>query len=380
MKFFWYKDEIIQLYLKAKLKNLLISDHNFGSRGYQLLHRINLSFSKNPWGVLHDTTDHVKHHFNIITKTNYQYQSNASDFGSVCMQTARQILDLTDRNIAVMWSGGIDSTSALVACLQSMPLDRLIVVCTPQSVKEFPSFFHEKIENRVKIMTPRQWSDNYRDFFTVTGDGGDTVWGTLDESFYLKYRSRLNDPWQDQIDQNLVWDLDFVHEFCDWSGTDIKSWLHLRVWFYLCCKWQDKCAKVFYLHQNLTDRDAVAFYDVNQLFKSWTMNNLDKIIGNTWQEYKIPAKEFIYQYHADRDYLLYKSKVDSVDINIRLRSRAIWQRWMRVAIPESYDAIQLSSWPIIDYSEFEKINDRYGLIPTEFLSEDYKPVDYRLLS
>lgn len=363
MKFFWYKDEIVSLYVKAKFRNPSLTDHSLGSQQHKWLHAINLCFSKRPWGLLHDITDHVPHHFNIVTKTKYQPQSEQVDWSELCTQAAVKIASSTDRPIAVMWSGGIDSTSALVAFMMSVPLARLSVVCTPESINEFPSFYHDQIQGKIKILTPQQWSDHYKEFFMVTGDGGDTVWGALDESFYTKYQDKLHRPWQDCIDRNIVANIDFVEEFCSWSGIEIKSILDLRVWFYLCCKWQDKCAKVFWLHQSLTDQDAVAFYDVIPGFKNWTMNNLDQIIGDSWQQYKVPAKQFIHRYHRDQNYLDYKTKWDSLYLNIRLKSANIWDRWMRLALPENYASIQLSTWPIIDYQEFENINRKWQLIP-----------------
>lgn len=368
MKFLWYHDRIISNYLRAKFKKPGITEHEFGNKSYQQLNRINRCFSSQPWGMLHDITNHVPHPFDIVTKNSYQPSSQSKTFGEICIDTAAKIANSTDRQIAVSWSGGIDSTVALVALLQTVEHDRITVVCNRASIDEFPSFYQDKIQNQLKTMSLVELSSHYKDFFTVSGDGGDTVWGVIDDSFWAKNQHVLNHRWQDVIDQSLV-DMDFVEEFCSWSGTEINSWLDLRVWFYLCCKWQDKCMRPYYLRQDLTDSDTIAFYDVDRSFQNWTMNNLDRIIGATWQDYKIPAKEFIYQYHPDVDYLKNKSKVGSFTIDRDLTST--YETYTRIVVTDSFYSPRLPSWPFIDYAEFEDFNDQYQLIPHNLLA--YNP-------
>jgi hypothetical protein len=366
MNFFWYHDRIIQQYLRAKFKNPIMTEHQFGDISYQKLHQINCCFSSRPWGMLHDISNHVPHPFNIVTKNPYCYSKQNKNFGEICMETAVKIANTTDRPIAVTWSGGIDSTAALVALMQTVELNRITVVCNNNSIDEFPSFYKNKIENRVNVISLTELSDRYGDFFTVSGDGGDTVWAVIDESFWKNNQHKIHLPWQDCIDRTIIDDIDFVENFCSWSGVEIKSWLHLRTWFYLCCKWQDKCMRPYALRQDVTDKDTVAFYDLDTAFQNWTMNNLDKIIGTTWQDYKIPAKEFIHQYHQDSDYLQNKSKVNSFSIDLDLDSK--YQTHTRIAVSEHFLGPRLPSWPFIDYADIEDFNDQDGLIPRSIIT------------
>jgi hypothetical protein len=361
MNFFWYHDRLIQQYLRAKFKNPSLTEHQFGNESYQKLHQINCCFSSRPWGMLHDISNHVHHPFNIVTKNPYQYTTQNKNFGELCIETAVKIANITDRPIAVAWSGGIDSTAALVALMQTVDLNRITVVCNNNSIDEFPSFYKNKIENRVNVISLTELSNRYYDFFTVSGDGGDTVWAVIDESFWINNQHKIQLPWQDCIDRTIIDDMDFVEDFCSWSGVEIKSWLDLRTWFYLCCKWQDKCMRPYYLRQDVTDKDTVAFYGLDSSFQNWTMNNLEKIIGTTWQDYKIPAKEFIHQYHQDSDYLQNKSKVNSFSIELDLNST--YHTYTRIAVSEYFSGPRLPSWPFIDYAEIEDFNDRDGLIP-----------------
>lgn len=368
MSFYWYSDRIFQHYLQAKFKNSVKTEHDFGSDNYQKLHQINRCFSSSPWGMLHDISNHVAHPFDVKTKTAYQFRTETRSFGDVCLHTAGKISSMTDRPIAVSWSGGIDSTAALVALLQIVPVDRLTVVCTKNSIEEFPSFYHHKIKDRLRVVDPGFLALHFRDFFAVSGDGGDTVWGVIDDSFWSAHSKNINDPWQHCIDRAIMPDMDFVEEFCSWSGTDITSWLDLRTWFYLCCKWQDKCMRPYYLRHGLTPRDTIAFYDFDT-FQHWTMNNRDKIIGHTWQDYKVPAKEFIFQYHNDIDYLRNKSKENSI-LNPDLMIKSNYECYSRIAVREDFWDYKLPSWPFVDYAELEDFNDECKLIPLHLLQAE----------
>lgn len=377
MSFFWFNDTIFKSYLRAKYKNDHITEHDFGDLNYPKLHKLNQCFSSRPWGLQHDISNHIPHPFDIKTKTAYEFSNEPRTFGDVCLDTAQIISRMTDRIIAVFWSGGIDSTTALVALLQTIPMQQLVVVCNQASIDEFPSFYEHKIKDRVKVISPRLYLQHYRDFFSVTGDGGDTVWGVIDETFWQSNSHKINLPWQDCIDQSVLPDIDFVQEFCTWSGKEIKSWLELRVWFYLCCKWQDKCMRPYYLRCNVSPKDIVPFYDIDRSFQNWTMNNLDLIIGKRWVDYKIPAKEFILRYHNDADYLRYKSKVGSIYFDFyncdNGQTRTEWptldlQSHYRIAVHEDFVDFPLSSWPFVDYAEIEDFNDQFGLIPSRILS------------
>lgn len=367
MKFYWFDDRKVRLYLRIKFSNVSITEHDLGSAAYKKLHAINRCFSSQPWGVQQDITNHVPHHFNIKTKNEYRYQLETRSFGEICLDVAHKIAEHTDRPLAVYWSGGIDSTAVLVAIMQTVDTHRLFVVCNQASINEFPSFYEHKIKNRVRTISPSDMAQTYSNYFSVSGDGGDTVWAVMDDSFWERDHLKIHTPWQDCIDRNIMDDFDFIEEFCSWSGVDINTWLDLRAWFYLCCKWQDKCMRPYWLRQDITAYDASAFYDFDTSFLGWTMNNLDKMIGARWTDYKVPAKQFIYQYHNDNDYLQNKSKVDSIHLNSTLQTKANYMDYMRLAVTEKFTGPKLPSWPFFDCAEFEDFNDEWNLIPRDML-------------
>lgn len=366
MKFYWYSDGYLETYIQNKRDSLLASQYNFGDPRYKKLHQINKIFSPAPWGMLHDISNNVSHPFNVITENKYSYRLCDKNFKEVCLDVAKQIVDSTDRKISVNWSGGIDSTVALVSMLQTVPSDQLVVVCDQNSIDEYPTFYHDVIKNKIETISLATWFDRAPEFFSVSGDAGDTVWAIIDDTFWNNHHDSLNKNWRAWAKSDMI-DFEFIEEFCSWSGVNINSVLELRTWFYLCCKWQDKATKIYRDRPRLTRSDAVGFYNYNNDFQIWTMNNLDKIVGPRWTDYKMPAKKFIYDYHDDKDYLYNKTKMDSPSIVYRSSLWQIKNNANKFAIDHTYHSHCLPSWPFVDQVQFEDWNDQHQLIPHNIL-------------
>jgi hypothetical protein len=367
MSWLWYNDEMIQCYLRDKRQTPKLIEHDLGHPYAKKLYAINQLFSTNPKGMLHDISGHVPHVLNVVTQGAYQYYLETRSFGQICLDTAENIAKHTDLPLAVNWSGGIDSTSALVAILQTVPWDRITVVCTAKSIKEYPEFYKDIVEPHLKTIDPTAWLNTFCDYFTISGDAGDTVWATIDDSFYQSQHQNINLHWANWIDQTVMPDLEFVEEFCSWSQVDIKSVLDLRTWFYLCCKWQDKAMNFFINSPGITNKNGCPFYDFDNSFRAWTMNNLDKIIGNSWNQYKMPAKEFIYKFHACNNYLQNKTKKDSIDLNRSIQHWQLTNQQCNFDIDDQYQAYSLPSSPFLDMYQFQDFNQVHNLVPEQYL-------------
>lgn len=366
MKYYWYDDKYIKKYIQTKFSIPNIDESYCGSVEYKKLYQINRIFSNSPWGMLHDSTNHVAHPFNIQTKVKYKYRSCEKTFEQVCIDVAKKIVSGTDKPFAILWSGGIDSTAALVSMLQTADHSKITVVCNHKSIKEAPHFYQDVIQGQIKTIPIHEWCCQAEDFFTISGDAGDTVWGVLDDSFWESHSESIHQPWKQYVSPNNV-DIDFVDEFCSWSGTDINTLVDLRTWFYLCCKWQDKSMRAYEKRPGLSNINATGFYDYGDSFQVWTMNNLDKIIGNKWNEYKLPAKKFIHQFYKDDDYLQNKTKEVSVSIETPCNLWALQNKKSQVVIDSNFKSYDIENWPFVDFVEFENWNDQHHLIPSELL-------------
>ena len=367
MSFLWYDSQLIQAYLEDKRQCPGLTENDLGHPYSKKFYKLNQLFSPEPLGMIHDISGHVPHPLNVITRNPYEYYNETRTFGQVCLDTAKKIADHTDRPLIVTWSGGIDSTSVLVAMLQTVPWDRITVVCSQRSINEYPELYKDIIKPHLKTIDFSTWFSTFQDYFTVSGDAGDTVWAVIDNDFYQGHHESRNRLWSDWIDQKIMPDLEFVEEFRNWSQVNIKTVLDLRAWFYLCCKWQDKSMKFFTDCPGMTDLTGSPFYDFDNSFRAWTMNNLDKIIADSWKQYKMPAKQFIHDFHPCDNYLQNKTKEQSVDIVSRNEYWKLINGHCRFAIDENYVSHGFPSWPFLDMYQLQDFNKIHNLIPMEYL-------------
>jgi asparagine synthetase B (glutamine-hydrolysing) len=149
-----------------------------------------------------------------------------------------QELEVRDQPINLMWSGGIDSTCMVNAFLaNSRDRAQLRVLYSPYSYYEHPQYLEFLKSNRIE--TQDISGDVYRkihfDGIFVTGDGGDELNASMDESFLEKYgHSVLSQSWKDFF-WSRTQDSDFL-DFCEIyfsrSQLDIQTVLQARWWFY----------------------------------------------------------------------------------------------------------------------------------------------------
>lgn len=382
MKFYWYNNSHLRTYLQTKRKNPDTGVYDFGDPRYKKLNSIQRAFNPDPppgvvidnpfkidnmFGMLHDNSNHVPHPFNVVTKTPYQYRTCDKTFEQVCLDVAKKIADTTTQKISVNWSGGIDSTIALVALLRTVSPDRIAVTCDQSSIDEYPEFYRDFIKDRIETLDILEWCKRAPEFYSISGDAGDAVFGSILEPFWITTGTKLNMPWRDWL-ADVDWvDKQFVEEFCTWSGVNIHTVLDLRTWFFLCCKWQDKAMKLYTDCPGLNKSNASPFFDYDDSFQIWTMNNLDQLSVPDWASYKMPGKDFIYQYHPDKNY--YNNKTKGYSVNMTYRS-VLWKiksGTNKFAIDTNYGNHVVPCWPFVDQVHFENWNDQYHLIPPGLL-------------
>ena len=59
------------------------------------------------------------------------------------------------------------------------------------------------------------------------------------------------------------------------------------------------------------DKNFIHFFSAKD-FQKWSISNHEFKIKETWKSYKYVAKECIYDFHKDEDYLLNKEKEQSL--------------------------------------------------------------------
>lgn len=241
-----------------------------------------------------------------------------------------------NKKLSVFWSGGIDSTVALVGLLKTVPdgrLSDLTVHCNAASILEYPEFYAAHIKDKLTVKstpevvkpTDRYWAENVfasstvdeiaktlKTSLVVTGELGDQVFGSA---------GFANDPDKisSTIDDLLVaQELTDIRDEIDALSTacpiPINSVTTLMWWWNFSCKWSEVRFRGL---TSVTDSDDFAnvrhFFDTDD-FQKWSIANDDLKIKDTIQSYKFTAKDYIHDFAKHDDYRDQKLKVGSLRV------------------------------------------------------------------
>ena len=257
-------------------------------------------------------------------------------FANVWHVRARDLL-AEDREIALFWSGGIDSTAALTALLmQAVPADRarLHVFLRPRSIDEYPEFYAEHVRHLpyeiidgLDTDPPGQGPGHTfssdagpvlareaRRRLVVTGEHGDQIYGSI--------KLAENPEWIGQAPERLLADTAFdghrdaitqLNAACPVPVRDIDTMLR---WWNFAVKWQE------ITYRRLSDlEDASQLANIRHFFQTddlqrWSIANPVLKIRDTIQSYKWPAKDFVHAFAGHADYRDHKLKVGSLRVRI----------------------------------------------------------------
>ena len=266
-------------------------------------------------------------------------------FADVVCERAEEIWDM-DKPVRLWWSGGIDSTTALVAFLKTMNshTDLLIVYMSVESIKENPNMYELLLKlcetGWSGLNVEIQWNDasNIFDFknfsdgsINVTGEPGDPCWGTYVVEHHI---DDLNKPWQDIFeweDSNLIYReddyrcdyhrpkfIEFAENFAKKCPFEVKNAFDFTWWVAFALKWQWIATRIYPKIPNPSNwYNLIGFYNCD-ILQIWSIVNHDLKHKGTWKTYKWPAKEFIYNYNKDADYRDHKVKEKSLPRTVNM--------------------------------------------------------------
>lgn len=257
-------------------------------------------------------------------------------FADVCHRRARQLLD-EDREIALFWSGGIDSTGALAALLmQAGPADRdrLHIFLRPRSIGEYPAFFDSHVRQLNHTVMEGPGADGYRNGpgrtfssdvgavlsqqarrrLVVTGEHGDQLFGSMALAENPDWIGQPPDRFLERPEFTAHREeIEQLNSACPVPVDTIDAMLW---WWNFAVKWQE------ITFRSLSDLDEPSsfanirhFYQTDD-FQRWSIANPDLKIRDSLESYKWPAKDFIYDFTGDADYRDHKIKVGSLRVRI----------------------------------------------------------------
>tara|TARA_Y100001938_G_scaffold149977_2_gene239027 strand:+ start:376 stop:2064 length:1689 start_codon:yes stop_codon:yes gene_type:complete len=241
-----------------------------------------------------------------------------------------------NKKLALFWSGGIDSTVALVALLKTVPDDRLgdlTVHFNAASIAEYPEFYSDHIKDKVSVSTipsvvkptDRFWAENVfastateeiakalKTSLVVTGELGDQCFGSAGFANDPDKIAKSLDAYLSEDKFSSVRDeIDTLNAACP---IPVNSVTTMMWWWNFALKWSEVRFRSLTAVTDSADFDNVRhFFDTDD-FQRWSISNDDLKIKDTIQSYKFTAKDYIHAYAGHDDYRDEKLKVGSLRV------------------------------------------------------------------
>lgn len=280
-------------------------------------------------------------------------QSVNKSFSDISDQRAieiRQAMQQHNRELAVFWSGGIDSTVILASIIKNFTSDELsnvTVIANNQSYFENPIFYHRMIEKfQLKTLNFKNLSNEiiqslFDNYLITDGEPGDKLWicnaalqfqsmygnGLLSQPFkntshkFIEYLTQYMSKKQacdyyDYLMQNFIETQSNVETTGDlfwWINFNFHWVEHLLVWYNL---FPNKSVQSY----NQYKKYYKPWYNTVD-YQLWSLASQQKtIIDDRHELYKMTAKKYIHQVVNDDFYCNYKSKLGSSKPTKRLPS------------------------------------------------------------
>jgi hypothetical protein len=261
-------------------------------------------------------------------------------FEDLCNERAVDLLRRADHlgaKLYVFWSGGIDSTLALISFLKNTSeaeRKNIVVLLSEESINEYPKFYKEHIRGRLQtdsaMMFPYLLGGRQ---VVVNGEHNDQLFGSdMVGQLIIKFGPSVmhqpynrdifftffNDGINDSAGTNFY--LDVLEQLRIAAPVDIATNFLCLWWFNFSLKWQSVFMRTLsYTAARNIGRMSLDYIATNyapfyctQDFQLWSMNNLDSRIRDSWKTYKWVCKDIIYEYTKDADYRDNKAKKGSL--------------------------------------------------------------------
>jgi len=271
-------------------------------------------------------------------------------FDEICDNRSRELLDKanqSNRKIAVMYSGGIDSTLILCSLMKMSKnqdeLNNIVVLLSGHSIKENPNFFYDYIIKKLKCIPTHRFpyylgNDNY---IFITGENADQLFGSqvingfslflgknkqynhIDDGSMIDFIRYKMLPNKKHMAERLYIEMNKIV-----SNAPIKLNSMYQYWWWLnfTTKWQSVYTRILPYTLNrasLKLEDNYTTFYCSKEFQLWAMNNSDV---NTELTAKISSKffpkKYIIEYNKDTEYMN-KPKVGSL-ANVVMRKESVY--------------------------------------------------------
>lgn len=293
-----------------------------------------LLFGLGAWDSLFDRSGALQHPLRIknlrpMPEIDHNFNANLLD---VCLQRASEIQKM-GKKIRLFWSGGIDSTLALVSMvLADVSHDQLEVIYNSDSVSEYPEFLSKFLPSdipKIQVVSfphhnfvPNSQAQAYRalpcignyidpSVINVTGSLGDKLFNSHTLLNLFGYHNAF-ESYRKIISRELYEATISLVSVCP---LPINTIYDFTWWIYFNLYYQDELLQILggidknnvYEYKTAT----CAFFDGYE-FQQWSYHNRDRVATSDQAHLKYQAKQIIRSYTLDEEYCRYKLKQGSL--------------------------------------------------------------------
>lgn len=241
----------------------------------------------------------------------------------------RRASELIGKSITAQWSGGVDSTSLLLALIKNgISKEDLVIFYDSNSLKEYPKFYEWLVKEGWNLQLITNWRKSLSEVDTdiiTNGWCADQLFGSMFfREAYRQYRWPLEKflpamkmPFG-EISKDLTEECIEAYKSAAQKtfGIDLKIAAELGWFINFSMKWSwVKNFNDLFLINTPAFRKTRVFYNT-PYFQSWSLNNYPEIAkhniyGKKAKNYKLALKEYCNNVFPDEDYLNNKTKVPS---------------------------------------------------------------------
>lgn len=271
-----------------------------------------------------------------------KFNQRLSDVSDMRAMDFLNLIVQTNKRLSIFWSGGIDSTLIIAAIIKNFPrylLDQIDIYMNHYSFFENPDFFYRVImQNNLRCINVDSVNEEklesiFSNSIVTDGEPADKLWVVqVGLSYFYKYGESNFSSSFFKGKQQFV---EFLQSHCserqanfyyDYVVNNIKDvnapvesmadlfwwinynyhWIgHLMGWY---MRHRHKNNKTWELYQ----KNYHAWYNTAE-YQYWSFNDTkkDRVIFENIGQYKIEAKQYIYDIFKNDYFLNYKTKIAS---------------------------------------------------------------------
>jgi len=261
-------------------------------------------------------------------------------FEQICDERAIFLMNKAktdNRKIAVMYSGGIDSTVILCAFFKNCNLEdvkeRIVVLLSDHSIIENPNFYNDYIIKHLTCVSSYRFPYfmGNDDYILISGENADQLFGSQVVTKYIAYRSfdHLCMPLEQAEGEIIDWfKLKLSHDhkryaegywrmfknMCDAAPIAIDDVYKFWWWINFVTKWQSVYVRILpyaRTRENIKLEDNYTTFFCPEEFQLWSLNNPNSLIKDSIDMVKYVAKDYILDFNGDTSYYK-KPKIGSL--------------------------------------------------------------------